>query len=88
VDSISQEEFERAYSERPTLAPWLIERRWFRHNDRFGVILYDTADHDWSFVVIGRINNEFRALDAQVSLKSERKAFEGLSAAIQAWGIA
>ena len=79
LKNISRDEFHSLYLG-PTL-PHLREIEWFSDPIArvLGVVIYDLADDDFSYVVLGRDEHGlFRAIDLQASIESQEQAGEAL----------
>jgi hypothetical protein len=65
------------YSRQPPVAFMAREVEWWSDLDEhvLGTVLLDTTDQDWSWVALGRDEKAlFRAIDLEVSIKTQRKA--------------
>jgi hypothetical protein len=79
---LSEEQFD-AFPVYRDAMPWLKERRWFRHNDMLGILIFDEADQDWSFVALARDESGiYRGFDLGTSFGSASEAIASLEKAI------
>src|SRR6516162_2401941 len=77
IREITQAEFEQIPSYNAGIAPRLVEKRWFLDDAAgiLGVVLFDPADQDWSFVTLRRDDvGVYRAVDLGHSFKDNAAA--------------
>lgn len=49
------------------------EKAWFTHDKLLGIVLFDTVDHDWSFVVL-HDDDGYRACEVGTSFPDQKAA--------------
>jgi hypothetical protein len=78
IRTLSLQEFDRFRSARTTMARRLTEKavEWFAHDKGtvVGAITYDERDLDWAFVILGRDDGKYRALDRDVGFDALQDA--------------
>jgi hypothetical protein len=65
--------------------PWLIEKRWFRSGVVRGILIFDNADHDWSFITLWPDENRvYRGVDLGCNFKTPDEAIVALHKSMNA----
>lgn len=64
--------------------PVTTEKRWFKHNELLGTVVFDNVDNDWSWVALAKAENgQYVAFEVGHSLKSAGAATKALDAVLQ-----
>jgi hypothetical protein len=80
---ISQTDFHKHSVFRLNL-PVLTEKKWFKHNNLLGTVVFDEVDSDWSWVALAKAeNDQYVAFDVGHSLTSAGAATKALDAVLQ-----
>ena len=77
---LSKQEFDGYPSFKGSI-PWLEERAWFRLGETLGIVIFDGADLDWSYVVMRPdkdMADLYRAVDLGTDFVTEDKAAKAL----------
>ena len=64
-------------------SPFTTERRWFKAGDLLGVVHFDNADADWSFVALARDAGALTAFDLGISHPTPEAAIAALDKALR-----